>query len=191
MIDERRRIDEARRQLELEQEKKMRLDQQVILNKGRVRPKLSFSLKPTVWGGTDAFPVCACCSLPAPCCGVVEHVITLGRSRSHLELFVWTLALNCAQVEHAFCSLPCVVNVSCAVTGQCYKSWLPLSATVAVCYPNDDTREWCSCQMVVPYYFFFFRRVKYLGELKLLLSAVIRHDRQAAALHCRIDANIA
>lgn len=38
---------------------------------------------------------------------------------------------------------------------------------------------------------FFFRRVKYLGELKLLLSAVIRHDRQAAALHCRIDANIA
>ncbi|KAH7961682.1 hypothetical protein HPB52_011223 [Rhipicephalus sanguineus] len=48
MVEERRLIDEARRQLEQEQEKKMRLDQQVILNKGRVRPKLSFSLKPTV-----------------------------------------------------------------------------------------------------------------------------------------------
>lgn len=46
MVEERRRLDEARRKLEQEQEKKMRQDQQVILNKGKVRPKLSFSLKP-------------------------------------------------------------------------------------------------------------------------------------------------
>lgn len=46
MIEEQRRIDEERKRLMKEKEKKMKEEQQVILNKGKVRPKLSFSFKP-------------------------------------------------------------------------------------------------------------------------------------------------
>lgn len=48
MIEKQRLIDEERRRLLKEQEKKVKEEQQVILNKGKVRPRLKFSLKPSV-----------------------------------------------------------------------------------------------------------------------------------------------
>lgn len=49
MVEEQRRIDEERHRLQREQEKQVKEEQMKILNKGKVRPKLSFSLKPVSW----------------------------------------------------------------------------------------------------------------------------------------------
>lgn len=48
MVEEQRRIDEERQRLQRDQDKRIKEEQMRILNKGKVRPKLSFSLKPTV-----------------------------------------------------------------------------------------------------------------------------------------------
>ncbi|KAK3922470.1 UPF0430 protein [Frankliniella fusca] len=48
MVEEQRKIEEERQRLRKEQERRVKEEQKKILGKNNSRPKLSFSLKPTV-----------------------------------------------------------------------------------------------------------------------------------------------
>lgn len=48
MLEEQRRMDEEKQRLKKEQEKRVKEEQKKILGKNNSRPKLSFSLKPTI-----------------------------------------------------------------------------------------------------------------------------------------------
>lgn len=48
IIEEQRKMDEARQKMRKEHEKRVKEEQKMILGKNNSRPKLSFSLKPTV-----------------------------------------------------------------------------------------------------------------------------------------------
>lgn len=48
IIEEQRKMDETRQKMRKEHEKRVKEEQKMILGKNNSRPKLSFSLKPTV-----------------------------------------------------------------------------------------------------------------------------------------------
>lgn len=48
MVEEQRKIDEERQRLRKDHEKRLKEEQKKILGKNNSRPKLSFSLKPTL-----------------------------------------------------------------------------------------------------------------------------------------------
>lgn len=48
MVEEQRKIEEERQRLKKDQEKRLKEEQKKILGKNNSRPKLSFSLKPTL-----------------------------------------------------------------------------------------------------------------------------------------------